>query len=128
MALLARVEALESENAALRAENADLSSRLNLNSKTGQCMTYCDRIPRSHEVFPSSTTCVFVRVCGPKHIVCQSETGKRQSLFPAAVVILINTNDGMIAQLNRSLHPLLSSKHKKALLLSRLQAGSAATP
>jgi transposase len=33
MALLAKVEALESENAALRAENTDLRSRLNLNSK-----------------------------------------------------------------------------------------------
>ena len=33
MALLAKVEALESENAALRVENADLRSRLNLNSK-----------------------------------------------------------------------------------------------
>jgi transposase len=33
MVLLARVEALESETAALRAENAELRSRLNLNSK-----------------------------------------------------------------------------------------------
>lgn len=33
MALLAKIEALESESAALRAENADLRSRLNLNSK-----------------------------------------------------------------------------------------------
>jgi transposase len=33
VALLAKVEALESENAALRRENADLRSRLNLNSK-----------------------------------------------------------------------------------------------
>jgi len=33
MALLAKVEALESENAALRAEVATLRSRLNLNSK-----------------------------------------------------------------------------------------------
>ena len=33
MALLAKVEALESENAALRAEVAALRSRLNLNSK-----------------------------------------------------------------------------------------------
>jgi len=33
MALLAKVEALESENAALRVENADLRSRLSLNSK-----------------------------------------------------------------------------------------------
>lgn len=33
LVLLAKVEALESENAALRAENADLRSRLNLNSK-----------------------------------------------------------------------------------------------
>ena len=33
MVLLAKVEALESENSALRVENAELRSRLNLNSK-----------------------------------------------------------------------------------------------
>ena len=33
MGLLAKVEALESENSTLRAENADLRGRLNLNSK-----------------------------------------------------------------------------------------------
>jgi transposase len=33
MVLLAKVEALESENAALRAENAELRSLLNMNSK-----------------------------------------------------------------------------------------------
>ncbi len=33
MALLCRIEALDTENAALRAEHANLRSRLNLNSK-----------------------------------------------------------------------------------------------
>lgn len=46
IALLAKVESLESEIAALRAENAELRSRLNLNSKNSHKPPSSDGLPK----------------------------------------------------------------------------------
>ena len=53
--LLARIEALESEVSALRAENAELRSRLNLNSKNSHKPPSSDGFVTNHQ---KCTTCL----------------------------------------------------------------------
>ena len=65
--LLAKIEALESENAALRAENAELRSRLNLNSKNSHKPLYTPPRKQPQEsrkriIFPLLNRVLCVRV------------------------------------------------------------------